>query len=553
MLPDFFSFQVPTRIAYSRGIASALAEEASRFGRRRALLVTDRVIAGLGFPDRVAEGLKGSKVKVVARYEDVPVNSEVSAVEACADLGIEAKANMVIALGGGSVIDTAKAANILIKEGGRVADHQGAQLLKRKLFPLVVIPTTAGTGSEVTRVAVIADVANDLKFPFTEDFLQPDLAVLDPEMTVTMPPRVTAATGMDALTHAVEAYVGSEWSPASDALALQAIRMIGENILTATAHPEDLHARGQMLVASTLAGIAFSHSMVGIVHGISHALGGVYHLAHGEANGIILPFGMEHNLDERAERYGMVARCLGVHPLATPKMTAQMGIYRVRLMTRQLHYLSDLPVNLKQAGVDDDLARLEQVVDTAMSDGAMLYNPVQVREDAVRKIVKRAYRQPGFGVPKSRRLLKGAAEGKAKKEIRDAFGTGDDLYGVIGAFLRTLGDHPELGPTFAATNLQIRFVYRDPDAAIAIDCTGDQVEVTCGPTDHKVDVEMSMEADFAHMFWLGKANLVKALTRRQVTSRGQVQRAVKLLPVLRPAFKLYPEFLRENGREDLVV
>jgi len=553
MLPDYFSFQVPTKVAYSVGLASKLAEEMGRFGRRKALLVTDRIIAGLGFPEQVIAGLKGSKVKVVATFDDVPPNSEVSAVEACADRGIEAKCNMVIALGGGSVIDTAKAANILMKMGGRVADHQGAQLLKRPLFPLVVIPTTAGTGSEVTRVAVIADVANDLKFPFTEDYLQPDLAVLDPQMTVTMPARVTAATGMDALTHAVEAYVGSEWSPAADAMAIRAIRMIAENILVATAHPDNLEARGQMLIASTLAGIAFSHSMVGIVHGIAHSLGGVYHVPHGEANAIILPFGMEYNLDARAERYARVAQALGVHPMATPRLSAQMGIYKLRLLIRQLAYLSKLPVNLKQAGVDDDLARLDQVVDTAMSDGAMLYNPVPVHAEGVRKIVERAYKQPGFAIPKSKRRLKTAAEGVKRKEVIGAFSTSDELYDVIGNFLRSLGDHPELGPAFTATNLKIRFNYRNPSASIYIDATGDQVEYEFGPNDHKVDVEMSMEADFAHMFWLGKANLVKALTRRQVTSRGQVQRAVKLLPVLKPAFKLYPEFLAGKGLDSLIV
>ena len=553
MLPDYFGFHVPTKVAYSQGLASKLAEEMQVFGRRRALLVTDRIIDGLGFPEKVIAGLKGSKVRVVGTYSDVPPNSEVSAVEACADAGIEARANMVIALGGGSVIDTAKVANILMKKGGRVADHQGAQLLKRRLFPLVVIPTTAGTGSEVTRVAVIADVANDIKFPFTEDVLQPDLAVLDPEMTRTMPPRVTAATGMDALTHAVEAYVGTEWSPASDAMALEAIKMIGRSLLTATAHPEDLHARGEMLVASCLAGIAFSHSMVGIVHGMAHALGGVYHVPHGEANSILLPLGMEYNLDARAERYAYVARALGVHPLATPRMTAQMGIYKLRLMCRQLAYLGGLPVNLEQAGVDDDLARLDQVVETAMADGAMLYNPTPVYAEGVRKILQRAYDRPGFSVPKSKRRLKPEAAARKRKEITGAFATSDELYDTIGNFLRSLADHPELGPTFVSTNLKIRFVYRNPVASITIDCSGDELEIEFGDHEFDPEIEMSMESDFAHMFWLGKANLLTALTRRQVTSRGAVQKAVKLLPVLVPAFKLYPEFLRGKGMDDLIV
>jgi alcohol dehydrogenase len=222
-------------------------------------------------------------------------------------------------------------------------------------------------------------------------------------------------------------------------------------------------------------------------------------------------------------------------------------------MCRQLAYLGGLPVNLQQAGVDDDLARLDQVVETAMADGAMLYNPRPVHAEGVRKILQRAHSRPGFSIPKSKRRLKPAAVAKKRKQITDAFANRDELYDIIGGFLQSLSDHPELGPTFLGTNLKIRFNYRNPEASITIDCTGDELRFEHGASDLKVDIEMSMEADFAHMFWLGKANLVSALTRRQVTSRGAVQKAVKLLPVLVPAFKLYPEFLRGKGLDDLVV
>ncbi len=540
-------------MAYGIGLAGKLSDELGRFGRRRALLVTDRVIAGLGFPDRIREGLKGSKVKVVAQFDDVPPNSEIGTVEACADMGLAAKANLIIAVGGGSAIDTAKVANILMKKGGRVADHLGAQLVTKPLFPLVVIPTTAGTGSEVTRIAVIADKANDVKMPFTEDFLQPDLAVLDPEMTRTMPPRITGATGMDALTHAVEAYVDTEWSPASDTMALKAIQMIGRNVLVAAAHPDDLDARGSMLVASCLAGVAFSHSMVGIVHGIAHSLGGVYGIAHGEANGLILPHGMEHNLAARTDRYADIAIALGVPQMITPALTARAGILKIRVMSRQLTYLKALPANLEQAGIGDGLARLDQVVETAMTDGSMLYNPCPVKPDAVESIVRRAYKQPAFPIPVSRARLKRAAQKARAREVRNAYKDTDDLYDVLGGFLLSLKDHPEIGPKFADSNLLIRFNYRDPDACITIDATGSEVEYDLGESPRTPEVEMTMDADFAHAFWLGKANVVSALTRRQVTSRGAVQKAVKLLPILKPACQLYPEYRREKGLERLII
>jgi alcohol dehydrogenase class IV len=205
-------------------------------------------------------------------------------------------------------------ANLLMSKGGNVADHMGAYLLDvtDRLLPAIVIPTTAGTGSEVTKVAVIADPDNDVKLPFAEEQFLPQLAILDPEMTVSMPPRLTAYTGMDALVHAIEAYVDKEWSPASDALALHAIRLITDNILQACNKPDDLQARGAMQVGSFLAGVAFSHSMVGMVHAIAHALGGVYHIPHGLANTLILPEVMAYNLESQIERYADVALAMGV-------------------------------------------------------------------------------------------------------------------------------------------------------------------------------------------------------------------------------------------------
>ncbi len=552
MLPEYFSFHVPTKILYGTGLVQKLGQQLP-YGRRRALLVTDKVLARIGLADRVRAGLEESPIQIVAQYDDVPPNSEISTVEACAELGRKTRANLIIALGGGSVIDTAKVANILMKKGGAVADHQGAQLVTKPLFPLVVIPTTAGTGSEVTKVAVIADLENHLKTPFTEDHIQPDFAVLDAEMTATMPPRITGATGMDALTHAVEAYVGTEASPASDGLALEAIRMISRNILQATANPDDMEARGAMVAAACLAGIAFSHSMVGIVHGCAHALGGVYHLPHGEANAIMLPFGMEYNLDAKLERYADVAVALGVRPTPSRHVTAHLGILKVRMLARQLAYLKGLPANLEEAGVDDGFARLDEVVDKAMVDGTLLYNPKEVERDAVRKMLQRAYRQPAFPIPVSRKSLQRAAQRERAKEIHHAFKDTEELVDILGGFLLSLKDHPEIGPSVLSSDLLIRFDYRNPSASVTIDARGDEIEYTIGECDLKPEVQMSMEADWAHTFWLGEANLVTALTRRQVFAKGAVHKATKLLPILKPAFRLYPQYLRENGHERLIL
>ncbi|HMY11874.1 MAG TPA: iron-containing alcohol dehydrogenase, partial [Turneriella sp.] len=400
MLPDYYQFSLPTKVKYGIGLASRLGDELADFPGSRALLVTDKVIQSTGLAKKVIEGLKGSKIEIVATYDNVPPNSEIKVVTEAAELGVANKCDMVIAIGGGSVLDSAKVINLLMVKGGPLQKHMGAQLLKDKLLPYVAIPTTSGTGSEATQFAVISDDANSVKLPFAEDFFLPDVAILDPEMTATMPGKVTAATGMDALTHAIECYAGMNPNPVSDALALYAIELIAQNILQAVAVPNDLNARGAMLTASFIAGVAFNHSGVGIVHGISHALGGVYHIPHGLANSIILPFSVEYNMETSAARYARVAQIFGdsgFYPVkelnqfvarfdnfAVNQAVTQLGLVdewltkqraqslagKLRAMNQKLNALCGHPLSLREAGVKDNLAKLEQVVRTAMEDGA---------------------------------------------------------------------------------------------------------------------------------------------------------------------------------------
>lgn len=315
MLPEYFEFTLPTKLIYGIGVIGKLENSIKPFGKRRAILVTDKILVKAGPVDKVKKGFRNSNIDIVCIYDRVPPNSMIRTVEECALLAVKNKCSMIIAVGGGSVIDTAKVANIIIVKGGHVEEHMGAYLLGKheSLLPTIYIPTTAGTGSEVTKVAVIADPDHNVKLPFAEDQFLPALAILDPELTVSMPPKLTATTGMDALTHAIEAYVDKEWSPASDAMALHAIKLINENILLACVHPENLQARGGMLIGSFLAGVAFSHSMVGMTHGIAHALGGVYHIPHGLANALVLPEVMEYNLESQPDRYADIAMALGVN------------------------------------------------------------------------------------------------------------------------------------------------------------------------------------------------------------------------------------------------
>ncbi len=613
MLPDYFEFSLPTKLVYGIGILDSIEGAVARFGTRNALLVTDEILLKAGPVDRVKAGLKKTNIKIAAVFDQVPPNSTIQTVQDCAALGKKKKCDMIIAVGGGSVIDTAKVANLLMTKGGNVADHMGAYLLDvtDRLLPAIVIPTTAGTGSEVTKVAVIADPDNDVKLPFAEEQFLPQLAILDPEMTVSMPPRLTAYTGMDALVHAIEAYVDKEWSPASDALALHAIRLITDNILQACNKPDDLQARGAMQVGSFLAGVAFSHSMVGMVHAIAHALGGVYHIPHGLANTLILPEVMAYNLESQIERYADVALAMGVsfpnivsdsqsviktgaldliskvvkktdlEPLkhlvdskahkirdfAVKKLenlgfvdgwirrqAAIAGIEKVRILNRQLAFLTQMPLNLKDAGIGDDLAKLAQVADTAMEDGSMLYNPVEPDRDAVMHIIETVYHSKERPLEVTAEDLRPKAQKKAASgKMANVFKDSEMVYDILVDFYQMLDKDPGIGPSLRKTNLCIQFRYANPEAIITIDATGDTTQILKGQFDGDPEVTMSMDADFAHKFWHGKANLITALTRRQVVAKGNVPKTLKLLPVLKPAFDLYPDFLRDKGLEHLII
>jgi len=613
MLPDYFEFSLPTKLVYGIGILDSIEDAVARFGTRKALLVTDEILLKAGPVDLVKAGFKKTNIQIAAVFHQVPPNSTIQTVQDCAALGKKKRCDMIIAVGGGSVIDTAKVANLLITKGGKVADHMGAYLLDvtDHLLPAIVIPTTAGTGSEVTKVAVIADPDNDVKLPFTEEQFLPQLAILDPKMTVSMPPRLTAYTGMDALVHAIEAYVDKEWSPASDALALHAIKLITDNILTACHKPDDLQARGAMQVGSFLAGVAFSHSMVGMVHGISHALGGVYHIPHGLANTLILPEVMAYNLESQIERYADVALAMGVsfpnivsdsqsviktgaldlisrvvkktdlEPLKTivdskahkirdfaikklenlgfvdgwiRRQAALAGIEKVRILNRQLAFLTQMPLNLKDAGIGDDLAKLAQVADTAMEDGSMLYNPIEPDRDAVMDIVETVYHSRERPLAVTTEDLRPKAQKKASSEkMVNVFKNSDMVYDILVDFYQLLDKDPDIGPSLQKTNLCIQFRYANPEAIITIDATGDTTQIVTGQFNGEPEVTMSMNADFAHKFWHGKANLVTALTRRQVTAKGNVPKTLKLLPILKPAFDLYPDFLRDKGLEHMII
>lgn len=389
MLTEFFQFHLPTKVIAGAGLAGDFGAELADLHIERPLIVCDPVVRKIGLADTVIAGLEAAGVTPGGIYADVPPNSELRHVRQVATLFQEGRCDSLIAIGGGSTIDTAKVANIMVSEEDDIETFIGVELLTRPLKPLIVIPTTAGTGSEVTNVAVILDEAQNVKISFQDRHLLPRLAVLDPTLTVTMPAQVTAATGMDALTHAMEAFIGPQASPFSDAMAVSTVTLIHESLLKAVQEPENVEARMAMLVAACMGGIAFSHSMVGIVHAMSHTVGGLFHVPHGTANSILLPHGLRYNVPVVATKLAQLAPALGLPTTGDAETVCERIIAAVDDLKAQLQTRCGLPTRLREVGLRED--DLPAVAAGAMMDGASFCNPREMDEDGVLVALQAAY------------------------------------------------------------------------------------------------------------------------------------------------------------------
>jgi len=390
MLPEYYEFSCPVKIVSGLKALSQLPYEMDLTGCKRALVVTDAGVVGAGLMKRVNAVFEGTGVEIGAVYDKTPPDSSTTVVNEVAQLFKDNACDCFVAVGGGSCMDTAKCANMIVTEGTNdLLQFQGADRLTQNMKPFFAVPTTAGTGSEVTIAAVIHDEATHVKMAFTSYRLLPNVAILDPKMTLTMPPKITAATAMDALTHAIEAYYCLQKNPVSDVFAEAAIRLVRENIVTCVERGDDEQARLAMANAALLAGIAFSNAMVGVVHALAHACGGVCRVPHGVANAILLPWGMESNLDKAGHFIAELAPVLGAKSSGSTTEQAKAAIEAVRDLAKKLEDLCGLPTRLRDVGVTED--KLETIAKTAINDGSVTFNPEQVDFEDALAILKRAY------------------------------------------------------------------------------------------------------------------------------------------------------------------
>ena len=308
-----FSFNLPTRIEFGIGIVNQLGAFINELGGKKVMIVTDKGLRKAGVTDSVFRVLDEDGIEYCI-FDDVKPNPrDLDCMEAY-KLAQTNNVDLLIGIGGGSSMDTAKAVGTMLSHGDHISDWYGLNKLTSPITPLICIPTTSGTGSEITPFSVVTDTESKLKMNILDFKVAPKIALLDPELTKTMPAIITASTGMDALTHAIEAYTCNLSEPITDALALYAIELIVNNLEEAVQNGENLQARENMLMGSLIAGIAFGNADVGGVHCMAEALGGLYDTPHGIANSMLLPYVFDFNIPSNIQKHAKVAMLLGANP-----------------------------------------------------------------------------------------------------------------------------------------------------------------------------------------------------------------------------------------------
>ncbi len=388
----YFEFQNTVKLLCGELSLERIPTELERIGARRPLLLSDSMLSQIGTLDLVSDAMKAEGCTPAGRFTEIPVDSSLKVVNEIARHYRKLGCDSLVAVGGGSVIDTAKGVRLVLSQDtdDLLAISGYESLARGQYIPFIVVPTTAGTGSECTGVAVIRNDETQVKMEFLSPFVEPDVAVLDPRMTEGLPPRATASTGLDALCHAIEAATCLQANPLSTAYARAAIKLIAENLVEATKNGRNRKARFAMAVASTMAGIAFSNSMVGAVHAIGHALGGVCHVPHAVAMGILLPHVMRYNM-ERCDYGSLLPELAGMEAaLDIPaNLRGDAALRAVEALEQELAALCGLPLTLRDARVDKE--SFAQIARVAVNDGAILVNPRAADEEQVISILNAAY------------------------------------------------------------------------------------------------------------------------------------------------------------------
>ena len=378
-------FHIPTKVVRGIGAVEQLGEEAKALGAKRALVVTDKNLAEAGLVEKVEGPLKSAGIEVDVLDEGMP-DPTVKFVEKGTEVIRNGNFGVIIGLGGGSNIDAAKAMSVMASNPGSICDYEGSDKFSNPPMPIIAVPTTAGTGSEVTYASVVTDTDRDYKFVVWSSLIPPRVAILDPQMPATAPAMIRISAGMDALTHAVESYVSKNANPYSESLALSAIKLVSDNLRQSIADASNAEAMANMQLAANMAGMAFTNTRLGIVHAIALPPSALFHIPHGIANAILLPYGMDFNLIGNPRKFVDIAYAMGENVSGMTVMEAAMLAPEA---VRNLAIDIDAPRNLETVGAKRE--SIPKMAEDGMKSGHLAVNPRQVSIEDVVEIFEAAF------------------------------------------------------------------------------------------------------------------------------------------------------------------
>lgn len=379
---------LPRIMQVGEGASQDVPNVLASLGCQRPIIITDKMMVELGYAGRVQQCLADQQIPADV-FDDTMPEPTVSSIQAGVEAARSGDYDCIIALGGGSPIDSAKAIAILAKHGGKMQDYKFPRMVIEAGLPIIAVPTTAGTGSEVTRFTIITDETSDEKMLCVGIGFMPVAALIDFSLTLSLPPRITADTGIDALTHAIESYVSQKANPYSDSQALSAMRLIGPNLRRAYHDGSDKEAREAMMLGSTLAGIAFSNASVALVHGMSRPIGAAFHVPHGLSNAMLLPSVTEFSIPAAPERYADCARAMGVAcEQDSAEQANQKLLEELRAINDELQVPTPAQFGIERQAFFDLLSTMAE---QALASGSPNNNPRVPSADEVIEIYKQLW------------------------------------------------------------------------------------------------------------------------------------------------------------------
>lgn len=379
-----FSYSIEQNIIFGVG---SLKEVPNMLGNyhKKIFIISDKILYKLDVVNKLTGLLDNAGIEY-EMFLDIEPNPSVETVNTATESYLQSDASAIVTIGGGSPMDVSKAVGILATFGGKITDYEGYEKVPGEIVPIVAIPTTAGTGSEATKACVITDKERDYKFSIISSKIIPHNAILDPEMIMSLPSSVAASTGIDALVHAVEAYISLKSNPFTDAMAEKAMELIGKYIRRFVANRSDEEAASGMMLASNFAGIAFARALLGNVHAMAHPLGGIFNVPHGVANAILLPEILEYNSLADNGKYKKIYDYIRISKSEVLDFEPKMLVDEINKLTSSL----GIPDNLGAVGAKED--KIPQMAADAMKSGNVLVNPRQTTLKDIEFLYKKAFK-----------------------------------------------------------------------------------------------------------------------------------------------------------------